>query len=169
MDNGSRVRWAILSCALVATIAAIFVDPGTIQRAGSYHARLAHGNASPVPAHAMETVFADEADADPFAPQGWQEPPPPAPVVPVKQAAVPVASVDTAPPAPPPLPFRYVGRFSDDAGGVIYLARGDQTVLAHMGDVLDGAYRVLAVESTRIDFEYLPTGTKQPLDIPASQ
>jgi hypothetical protein len=59
-----------------------------------------------------------------------------------------------------------MGRFSDDAGAVVYLAAGDQTVLVHAGDRLVQGYRVVALDARHIEFEHLASGSRQTLTLP---
>jgi hypothetical protein len=89
-----------------------------------------------------------------------------APLAPVAQQLA-VAPVVLAPAGPPALPFRFVGNFSDGADQVVYLAHGDLAVVARLGDVIETNYKVIGVTPTQIEFEYLPTGDKQPLVFPA--
>ena len=104
---------------------------------------------------------------DPFAPRNWQPAPvpPPAPVAPavVEQAAPPPA------PTAPPLPYKYMGRFVDGGEVVVYLAKGDETVLAHANDTLQSTYKILAIKADAVEMEYLPTGERQAVPIPSSQ
>lgn len=72
-----------------------------------------------------------------------------------------------APPGPPSLPFKYVGKMNDSSDNVVYLALGEQTLLARSGDVLEENYKVLAITPVQIEFEHLPTGQKQALAFPA--
>ena len=112
----------------------------------------------------------DEAEVDPFAPHGWQAPPPvqEAPKV-VMEAAPPQAPA--APSGPPPLPYKFMGRMNDGGDGsqqMVYLSKGDQISVVQGGETLDGSYKVLHVESDHIEFEYLPTGEQQVLSIAAN-
>ena len=54
----------------------------------------------------------------------------------------------------------------DGANQFLYLGRGDQVLLAHQGDVLDGSYKVVAVSDGIIEFESVQSGLKQSLPIP---
>lgn len=103
---------------------------------------------------------------DPFAPRGWQQPPPPAPAPAAPAEPVPVAPVDLTAQAPV-LPFRFVGSMNDNAEQLVYLAHGEQALVGRAGDVLEGTYRVLAITQSQIEFEYIPTGVKQTLALPA--
>jgi hypothetical protein len=123
-----------------------------------------------VPVAEFSPVFEEEASADPFEKRGWAEPPPlPPPVAPPAPVERTVAPVVVEPVGPPPLPYRYVGSFSDDGGAVIYLARGEVAVVARVGETLDGAYKVGALQARGIEFEHLSTGTKQTLPIPEAE
>ncbi|WP_070361147.1 hypothetical protein [Duganella sp. HH105] len=106
----------------------------------------------------------EPGDVDPFAPRGWQAPPPPAPP---PSAPLVVAAVDLTPPGPPALPFRFVGSMNDSVEQVVYLARGDLAFVARTGEVLDSQYKVVAIDPTHIEFEYLPSGARQTLAFPA--
>lgn len=52
---------------------------------------------------------------------------------------------------------------------MLYLSRGNDTFVVHAGDTLENAYKVLTVDARRIEFEHIPTSTRQVLDIPVSQ
>jgi hypothetical protein len=73
-----------------------------------------------------------------------------------------------APPAPvaPPLPFRYLGRYVEGGRSAVYLARGDEPVLAVQGETLPGGYRVEEVAPDVVTLIYLPLGTRQRLPVP---
>ncbi len=172
MDKAAKIRWGILSSALVLTIAAIFypVDPEVAGIAGERNAagRLPPGSTAAGDGSAPgDTVF-----GDPFAPRNWRAPPPPAPQIVAAAASEPVFVGPPAPPPPvhaPALPFRFMGRLNDGGEQVLYLGRGDQILLARTGDTLDGAYKVLALDAQRVEFEHIPTGEKQSLPLPVSE
>lgn len=79
-----------------------------------------------------------------------------------------VAPPPSPPPAPlaPPLPFRYLGRYVDGERAAVYLARGDEPVLAVQGETLPGGYRVEEVAPEAVTLLYLPLGTRQRLPVP---
>jgi hypothetical protein len=166
----SRVRWALLLAALAATLAAIAYDPDmpTPRPARAPAAQLPQVL---TPAGRMPAPFAEEADGDPFASHGWTEPTPVGPPAATAQPATAGASQEPpAAPVAPPLPFRYIGKFSDDAGqGVIYLARGERTLIVRPGDTVDGSYRILGADAEHIEFEHLETQTRQTLSIPRAE
>jgi hypothetical protein len=119
---------------------------------------------------AQKNPKAVAATDDPFAPRGWQSTPIPAPLAPV---AAPQPIVSAPPPAPvaapaaPSLPYAFMGQFDDGGRQVVYLSRNDQTFVITPGETLEGTYKVLAMNSSQIEFEHMPTGTKQVLAIPA--
>jgi hypothetical protein len=174
VPSSQQRRWAVLLAALVTTLAATFFGSAPVEVVGVNARRTsAQPEAAAQRESAVEAapVFEEQAATDPFEKRGWAEPPP-SPPAPVKappavdRAVLPVA-VD--PPGPPPLPYRYVGSFSDDAGAVIYLARGEVAVVARVGETLDGNYKILALQARSVEFEHISTGTKQMLPIPGAE
>ena len=133
---------------------------------------------------AVPTVASARANQPPpaVAPRGaWPAPSPaalrawgqPAPV-PVRVAGV-AAAMPTAPPptpaaaapAAPTAPYRWLGRVVEDGQARVLLSGATQTVLLGRGDVIDGQWRIEAVNETAIDLLWLPGGLKQRL-VPAS-
>jgi hypothetical protein len=170
VDKAARVRWAILLSALAATIVAIFYP---IEQAAPRAVK-----AAPAPANkalrvpqvgtpAARGVW-EPLLADPFAPKRWDAPPiiPTAPVAPPPPPPPEVAPVAPGPSGPPALPFLFVGQMSDSSDKVVYLSHGEQTLLARVGEVLEGSYKVLEITPLQIEFEHLPTGQKQALAFP---
>ena len=175
MVRPGKRRWFFLLTALAITVAAIVLGPAPAEVVEVAAERAQPGPpASPLQKASLDEgapVFVDDGDANPFEKRGWEEPPPAA------QAAAMIAPVEVAPLAlepeepkgPPPLPYKYVGRFSDDAGGLVYLARGEQTLVARQGDTIENSYRVMAVEPRRIEFEHIASGAKQTLLVPEAE
>lgn len=171
MDKAARRRWAVLLGALTATIAAI-VYP--VEQPGEEDAvvDIERSRSSVAAANTAERDFAepllDEPESvDPFAPRGWQAPPAPPPVAVIAAPVMPEAPV--APAGPPPLPYKFMGRLHDGGAEVVYLSRGDQTLVVRDGETLESTYKVVAMNSQQIEFEHLPTGEKQTLLIPAPE
>lgn len=103
---------------------------------------------------------------DLFASRSWASPPPAAPV----PAPAPVQKVAPAPaPSAPPLPYKYLGLRSDADRIVVYLAKGEETYNAVVGDTLDNAYRIESISESAVQFSYLPLGTLQSLNITRPQ
>lgn len=171
MDKAARIRWSILLTALCATLVAMFYPVDEPQSAPLTVARVQapapKAAAAPVAAAALagQGVWEPLLE-DPFAPRRWDAPAPPPPPV-VATAAPVVAEVVVAPPGPPPLPFQFVGQMNDSSDQVVYLARGEQALLARTGETLEGTYKVLAITPVQIEFEHLPTGQKQALVFPS--
>lgn len=166
----ARTRWSILLAALVCTLVAMAYpaeeQDTVVEVAVPSELR------QPQIDRPSEAVLPTErdwiaSDEDPFAARAWQAPPLSAPEPDKPVAAAPI--VVSAPPPPPPLPFKFVGQMNNGADRTVYLARGDQVVLAHQGDVLDGNYKVLAIRANQIDFESISSGLKQTLAIPAQE
>ncbi|MDB5888562.1 MAG: hypothetical protein JWM03_1434, partial [Rhodocyclales bacterium] len=106
---------------------------------------------------------------DPFIVVSFEPPPPPPP----------------APPKPtaPPLNFKYLGVLNEDqelrkgageirtgestgqgAGRAVFLDSGGQMLIAHKGDTLIGQYKVLEINDTNMQLEYLPLAERQTLN-----
>jgi hypothetical protein len=193
LDKAARRRWAILLSLLALTLAAIFYPgpnenvvyatstqplPHSVaknaaqkmpQPVTATQDSLAKLRISDNPGVALSSIDQGELsgdELDPFAPRGWQAPPPPEPVAPKVVTAAVAPEAPVAPIGPPPLPFRFVGSMMDNEQQVIYLGRGEQALVARNGETLDGTYKVLSINTQQIEFEYLPTGDKQSLSFP---
>lgn len=169
MDKAARIRWAVLLCALVATVAAIvYPDDKRIERPGFRPAK-AKASTPNVPAPREDERGRKiwiASDEDPFAPRAWVLPPPPAPP---SQSPVSFAQAPAAPMvvAEQQLPYRFLGQMQDGDTRVLYLGHGEQVVLAHLGDVLEGSYKVVAIGDSQVEFESVQSGNRQTLPIPA--
>ena len=64
----------------------------------------------------------------------------------------------------PPLPFRYVGKMQDAGKLAVFLANGEESIVASAGQTI-GQYRVDAITDEEIRFTYLPMKTKQVLPL----
>jgi hypothetical protein len=97
-----------------------------------------------------------------FSSHSWV---PPAPAA----RSVPVQAVVTAPLAPvlPPLPFRLVGRLEQEHGTVFLLERDGRSLMASVGDTLDGSYRIEHEDATALTFRFLPMDQLQTLPLPS--
>jgi len=91
---------------------------------------------------------------DAFRTAAWTPPPPPPPP--------PVVPPPPPPPTAPPLPFSFVGLLEQKSGKpTAFLAKGEALVVAGVGDVIDGTYRVEALSPTGVVVTYLPLGQRQ--------
>lgn len=83
----------------------------------------------------------------------------PAPKVAVAPAPVPVVLAPPPPPPPPPtppptLPYRYLGMLAERDGSQpqVFLLKGDKLIVARVGDVLEGGFRLDAVQPRGLRF-----------------
>jgi hypothetical protein len=91
---------------------------------------------------------------DAFRAAAWTPPPPPPPP--------PVAPPPPPPPTAPPLPFSFVGLLEQKSGKpTAFLAKGEALVVAGVGDVIDGTYRVESLSPTGVVVTYLPLSQRQ--------
>jgi hypothetical protein len=162
-------RWSILALLLAATLVGVFYPleqsdgrrPSRTPSPATQVAASADGAANP-------TAIEQRANVDPFAPRSWQAQPMVAPTV--AEVVVPEFVGPLRPPPPPPapaLPYQYMGRFTADGPSVVYLSRGEQTLIARSGETLESVYKILDISPLKIDFLHVPTGEKQSLPIPA--
>lgn len=168
-------RWWLWLTLLAATIAAALYPTDVAEPVrDASPAELRSAVVMPPPVASAKPVVAIAADAtsplpkldqDPFAVVDWQAPPP-------KPQAVPMVAAPLAlpPPVPqePAMPYRFMGRLKEEGGEpVIYLARGQDTVIARVGDKLDAQYTLVAVEERKLRIEYLPLNHIHDLPIEA--
>lgn len=92
---------------------------------------------------------------DLFAPRSWAPPAPP-------------AGPPTAPSAPA-LPFAFIGKKHDGSAWEVYLAQGDQTIVARTGTTIAGTYKVERIEPPTLTLTYLPMAQAQTLGIGESR
>lgn len=67
--------------------------------------------------------------------------------------------------APPPIPFRYIGRVIEDGKLEVFLVRGEEHFSVAAGDMLGADYRVEAVTDTEVVLVYLPLNARQRLPL----
>lgn len=168
MKLAPRQRFAVLGFAVFATLAAAAwvgqedkleqpVSPAA--RSGESFAAT-RGMPETLPAVKglpAERASLREAEQDIFTGKSWLPPPPPPLLSPSAPPAAPVA---------PPLPFKFLGKFQEEAGRtLVYLQEGENLRTAGAGDVIEGKYRVESVEGNQVVFTYLPLNTKQTLTL----
>lgn len=161
----ATTRWRLLLICLALTVAAILAPVEEDEGVSGPH---------PLPSTKVETLGAekkssftaeveiDETD-DPFAPRSWT-----AVIEPVVVSQAPSPAVVEASPvieSTPPLPFKFLGKFNDGTELVVYLGRGEQTLVAKNGETLEGIYKVVDITEKSIEFVYLPRDEKQSLMI----
>lgn len=98
------------------------------------------------------------AAGDPFESRGWTAPR----ERPREVAPEPV--VEQA----PPLPFKYLGKWTERNRVAVVLGREGRNYIAAVDEVLDGTYRIDAIENNRVVLTYLPLGEKQSLGFETS-
>jgi hypothetical protein len=79
----------------------------------------------------------------------------------------PQAAAGDARPAVPPLPFQYIGKVIENGKQEVYVMRGDELLTLARGQKIGNEYRVDKITGTSITFTYLPSKTRQTLDLPA--
>lgn len=84
-------------------------------------------------------------------------------------AASVVADVPAPAPQAPPLPFRFLGRYTDAGQSVIFLQYNDQNLVVRLGDTLGEQYKVEKIDETTLSLRYLPLNQLQSLDAGANR
>ena len=79
---------------------------------------------------------------------------------PTAPAEEPAQDATPQPPAAPPFPYQFVGRLSDGATRAI-LDNAQRSTVVGVGEVVDGQWRVDAVEAGGLRLTYLPLGQPQ--------
>lgn len=69
------------------------------------------------------------------------------------------------PPQAPPLPFHFLGRYFDEGRHVVFVLFNERTLAVRTGDVVDGLYRVQAIDGAVMSIVYLPLKQIQTLEI----
>ena len=99
----------------------------------------------------LKRQLPEDKPEDAFSAKSWYVPPPPPKPVP------------PPPPAPPPMPFSYMGRIVEDGKTTLFLTKQDRSYAVKVGDVIDGAYRVDAIDMGGVTLTYLPLKMQQTL------
>ncbi|MCE4556954.1 hypothetical protein [Pelomonas cellulosilytica] len=115
--------------------------------------------ASATGAHGTRNARGDWPTLDPLAQAAWGD------AAPATVAATPppaAAAPDEPPPPPsaPPFPYQLVGRLTDGASRAV-LNNAQRSAVVGAGEVVDGAWRVDAVEPGGLRLTYLPLGQAQ--------
>lgn len=114
--------------------------------------------AGPTPQLSRDRITV-EGTGDAFRSAAWT--PPPAPPPPPAAA---VAPPPPPPPTAPPVPFSFVGLLEQSSTRpTAFLAKGEALVIAAVGDVIDGTYRVESLSGAGIVVTYLPLNQRQTL------
>ena len=90
-----------------------------------------------------------------FASRSWNPPPP----------VVPVQTVESVAPSPPPMPFVYLGRQFRAGRWEVFVSEGDATLILHESQLIDSRYRVDSIAPPIMTLTYLPLNTPTSLSI----
>src|SRR5687768_1027094 len=82
-------------------------------------------------------------------------------VLPASGAADPLARAPQQPSQAPALPFTYGGSGVVNGKAIVFLEQQHRSVMVAAGDIVDGAYRVEAVQRDRALLRYLPLDVVQ--------
>jgi hypothetical protein len=85
----------------------------------------------------------------------------PLPTLPALTAPPPPALAPTA----PPLPFKYIGKLGDDGQYTVFLSAQNKNYAVKLGDTVIQTYRVDEIKPPVMILTYLPTNTKQNMQI----
>jgi hypothetical protein len=164
MKNGRTMFWIVFlgTAALLAAIPEFMTSQEPAVAAISRPAPLASlrpaAPAASTPATPDTTTPVVLAKNDLFAAKSWHVPPPPPPPPPS-----PPPSPAPAPPAAPPLPFKYIGKLDDASSLKAFLQRNEKVFAVSVGDVIEGAYRIDAINPGQMTLIYLPLNIPQTL------
>lgn len=158
--------------ALAITLAAAYWAPDAQEGLAQPVTRnVATSPASPIPAVARSPDFGEQHVTDIALPRlrvindeplglfvpptsaGSLSPPPEPTIVP------------EPPPQAPPLPFHFLGRYLDEGRHVVFVLFNERTLAVRAGDVVDGLYRVQAIDGAVMSIVYLPLKQTQTLEI----
>jgi hypothetical protein len=89
-----------------------------------------------------------------FDPHSWAPPPRPVP---------PAMVLPPPPPMAPPLPFTYLGKQKEAGEWMVFLKRGNTTLIVKLLDVVETAYRIEAIAPPSMTLIYLPLNQPQTL------
>ncbi len=100
---------------------------------------------------------------DAFNATSWHVQPPPPRFVPAPPPPPPLPPQAAPAPTAPPLPFTYMGRYSDTESRFIILTKGDRVYTVAVGDVIENTYRVEKITAGMVNLTYLPLNIEQSL------
>ena len=102
---------------------------------------------------------ADDEPGNVFAKQSWA---PQSPLKVMTEQTAPARQAGT-PSGPPPPPFQFMGRFTDDGKTAYFLQIDGQNVVARPGEKINDSYLLDSVSGDTMNFIYLPLNQKQSL------
>jgi hypothetical protein len=154
-------RWAAYAAAGAATLAAMAgLEPAADEATATVLPAPRRGEPprAAEPATVLPPLRARVAVAplaDPFAAQ--------AAVVPVQRPITSGAAPAAAAPAAPPLPFSYLGQWTENGQRAVFLQRDGRTYAVRSPGPLDAEYAVLSIDERQLTLRYLPLGTQAAL------
>lgn len=172
----SRALVALLAASLLATLwAASQSSPEAVDSGVALAPRKAVARAAPSVAGAAASAPA-AWPALPVARSPWPRlaqatawGPPPAPPMPMAAKAKTASTADDAPAGPPPappFPYTLIGRFEDGPLTQAMLSSPRRTLGVKAKDVIDGQWRVDAVDATGMTLTWLPSGQTVTVTLP---
>ena len=79
-------------------------------------------------------------------------------------------AVEPPPPAPqaPSLPFKALGRYTDEAGERVFLQYNDQNLVVRVGDTVAQQYKVESLDGNTLTLRYMPLNQTQTMNVGAA-
>jgi hypothetical protein len=97
-------------------------------------------------------AFQADTGADLFPAQSFRPPPPP-----------PQKPLPPPPPMAPPLPFQFVGQWTENGQDTVFLGQGDKVLAVRQGARLEGGWRLDELKPGSLLFTYEPLNQQQTL------
>ena len=107
----------------------------------------------------IHSRVADDELGNVFAKQSWA---PQSPLKVMAEQTAPERQIAT-PSGAPPLPFQFMGRFTDEGKTAYFLQIDGQNVVARPGEKINDSYLLDSVSGDTMNFIYLPLNQKQSL------
>ena len=172
MANAQVIRFGILGTALAATVVAS-IYPNGDEPSEAVPSKTRDGSQSTIfsinAPRRVSVAVANTGTEDPFAPRQWVVPATASPVPAVESVRIDVQIAQPLQPPPQPvMPYRFSGRLADGNDIVLYISRGDQVFAVKDGDVIEGQYKVTAIEDRKVKLQHLESGEQYSLALPSA-
>jgi hypothetical protein len=152
-DLPKRAIFAVLVLALIAGVVAGREKPATqVSERTSARTEAPHV-VDDIDLTRLERPAAQPPQADPFARRSFAPP--------ARQQA----SAGPAKPVAPPLPFRYMGKLTQNGKTEVFVLRGEDIISIAPGQRIDAEYRVERITDDAIRLTYLPLKARQTLEL----
>lgn len=76
-----------------------------------------------------------------------------------------LVEVVVPPPEAPPIPFKYLGKYNDQNGLVVFLSHNGKNLIVKSGDIIQQTYRVDEIKPPTLIMTYLPMEIIQTINI----